>query len=79
MILPMSDLHRQIVIDISPLLALCATCGDFTVLRQVYEAAITPYEVVNEISIREAILWMRVRGVWLADQVVAEAIRLAGE
>ena len=29
----MPDLSRQIIIDTSPLLALCAACGDFAVLR----------------------------------------------
>jgi hypothetical protein len=33
----MPDLNRQIVVDTSPLLALCAACGDFAVLQQVYE------------------------------------------
>lgn len=165
----MPDLNRRIVIDTSPLLALCAACGDFTALRQVYETAIVPCEVVEEImrggpsgfaraefqadhwlekvalpitvasflrstvdigeaaviqlaldrgiyrvaiddrngrrvartcglsvtgslgilvkakvagypiSIGEAISQMRVRGIWLADKVAAEAIRLAGE
>lgn len=45
----MPDLSRQIVIDTSPLLALCAACGDFAVLRYVYEKAIVPYEVAKEI------------------------------
>ena len=30
----MPDLDCQIVIDTSPLLALCAACGDFMALRQ---------------------------------------------
>ncbi len=165
----MPDLSRQIIIDTSPLLALCAACGDFTVLQQVYETAIVPYEVVEEIlhggssgfacaefqadqwlekitlpitvapflrnavdigeaaviqlalnrgihrvaiddrngrqvartcglsvtgslgilikaktmgyplTIQEVISRMRVRGIWLADKVVIEAMRLAGE
>lgn len=45
----MPDLNHQIVINTSPLLALCAACGDFAALRQIYEAAIVPYEVVEEI------------------------------
>lgn len=165
----MPDQDRRIVIDTSPLLALCAACGDFAALRRVYETAIVPYEVVEEIarggpsgfacaefqaddwlekiilptsmapflqntvdrgeaaviqlaldrgihrvaiddrngrrvartcglsvtgslgilvnakaagyplSIRAAIARMRVWGIWLADDVAAEAIRLAGE
>lgn len=165
----MPDLNRQIIIDTSPLLALCAACGDFAVLRQVYETVIVPCEVAEEIlcggpsgfarsefladqwlekmalpitvapflrnavdigeasviqlaldrgihrvaiddlngrriartcglsvtgslgilvkakvagyplSIRQAISRMRVQGIWLADKVTTEAIRLAGE
>lgn len=165
----MPDLNRQLVINTSPLLALCAACGDFVALRQIYQTAIVPYEVVEEISrggpsrlaytefqadqwlekvalpitiapflrsavdigeaaviqlaldrgiqrvaiddlngrrvartcgllvtgslgilvkakvagyplsIREAIARMQVQGIWLADKVIAEAVRLAGE
>jgi predicted nucleic acid-binding protein len=165
----MPDSDQRIVVDTSPLLALCAASGDFSALQQVYEAAIVPYEVVEEIShggpsgfalaefqadqwleklvvptpvppflrsavdvgeaaviqvaldrgiqrvviddrngrrvarscglsvtgslgilvkakavgyplsLREATSRMRVRGIWLADDVAAEAIRLAGE
>lgn len=46
----MPEKDRWIVIDTSPLLALCAACGDFVVLRQVYETVIVPSEVVEEIS-----------------------------
>lgn len=165
----MPDSDRQIVVDTSPLLALCAATGDFSLLRQVYATAIVPYEVGEEVlhggpsrfalaefqadqwleklafpttvasflrsavdigeaaviqvaldrgiqrvviddrngrrvarscglsvtgslgilvkakaagyplSVREATARMRVRGIWLADNVAAEAIRLAGE
>ena len=46
----MPDLNHQIVINTSPLLALCAACGDFVALRQIYQTTIVPYEVVEEIS-----------------------------
>ena len=165
----MPEPDHQIVMDTSPLLALCAACGDFAVLRRVYESAIVPCEVVEEIlrggpsgfaraefradhwlekvtspttvapfllnavdsgeaaviqlaldrgigrvaiddrngrrtaracglsvtgslgilvkakalghplGIREAVSRMQARGIWLADDVAAEAIRLAGE
>ena len=45
----MPDLDRQIVIDTSPLLALFAACGDFTILRQLYETVVVPCEVTHEI------------------------------
>ncbi len=37
--------------DTSPLLALCAACGDFSVLRTIYDSAIVPYEVAEAIRL----------------------------
>ena len=45
----MPDSTRQIVIDTSPLLALCAACGDFEILRHLYDSVIVPREVADEI------------------------------
>jgi predicted nucleic acid-binding protein len=45
----MPEANRRIVMDTSPLLALCAACGDFSVLRTIYDSAIVPYEVGEEI------------------------------
>ncbi|QVL47948.1 MAG: hypothetical protein KFB96_20170 [Thiocapsa sp.] len=47
----MPEANRRIVMDTSPLLALCAACGDFSVLRTIYDSAIVPYEVAEAIRL----------------------------
>ena len=82
--------QKSLVINTGPIIALIAATGDLNLLDKLYDRIFVPLAVKNELyykgdeffgvkEFKKAISNMQKRGIFLSDELIEKAIKMANE